>query len=116
MAVGRLKGEATEYPAFNDGTRPGDSAEILYEFASALWVNKIDAYGSNETGRKSKSAILYVGDADGDVSSTEPCDDVTSWTQVGDELFFAPDGTHIFCLIAITKYRGIRRGLVCVGR
>ena len=59
-------------------------------------MNKIDAYGSNETGAKSKSAILYVGDADGDVSSTEPCDDVTSWTQVGDELFFAPDGnTHI---------------------
>ena len=54
--------------AFNDGTRPGDSAEIVYEFASVLWVNKVDAYGSNETAAKSKSAILYVGNADGGVS------------------------------------------------
>ena len=57
-----------------------------------------------------------MGNADGDVSSTEPCDDVTSWTQVGDELFFAPDGNTQVCLIAITKYRGIPKFLVCVGR
>jgi hypothetical protein len=59
----------------------------VYEFASALWVNKIDAYGSNETVAKSKSAILYVGAADGDVSTTNPCDDA-AWEQVGDQVYF----------------------------
>jgi hypothetical protein len=77
------------------GTKPADSAEVVYEFASALWVNKVDAFGSNETQAKSKSAILYVGTADGDVSSTNPCDDAT-WEQVGDELFFATEDNAQF--------------------
>ena len=79
--------EAAEIGAWEAGTLPADTAEVVYEFASALWVNKIDAYGSNETVAKSKSAILYVGAADGDVSTTNPCDDA-AWEQVGDEVFF----------------------------
>jgi len=78
------------------GTLPADSAEVVYEFASALWVNKVDAFGSNETQAKSKSAILYVGTADGDVSPpTNPCDDAT-WEQVGDEMFFATEDNAQF--------------------
>ena len=78
---------AAEIGAWEAGTLPADTAEVVYEFASALWVNKIDAYGSNETVAKSKSAILYVGAADGDVSASNPCDDA-AWEQVGDEVFF----------------------------
>ena len=84
-------GWKTKYDINNANFPP--PAEVVYEFASNIWVNKIDVYGSNFENGKSQFVTLYKGDG-GDAGINKPCNN-TIWTEVAN-LTFATENNMQF--------------------